>query len=406
MHTVSDKTEDAILVVSFGTSYNDSREKTIGAIETAIADAFPKWSVRRAFTSRMIIRKLRERDGYRVDTVEEALTHAREDGIRRLVLQPTHLMDGNEYMRVAETAAAWRSQFDQLVLGAPLLGNENDDRAVMQIITADTQACDDGETAICFMGHGSDAAANAIYSDFQQRLHRAAYRNYYIGTVEADPTLEQLLALVRTGGNYKRVLLQPLMVVAGDHAHHDMAGEEEDSWKSQFTASGNFDSVDTQIAGLGEIEAVQKLYVEHTKKAIESLGKVSKSASSSAVSALEDGTYTAKFNTDSGMFHVNEADNGCGTLTVKDKKMTIHIRLVSKKIVNLFLGSAKDAEKDGAELLQPTTDKVKYSDGTTEEVYGFDVPVEELGKEFDLAILGTKGTWYDHKVSVSDAQKK
>lgn len=128
MHTVSDKTEDAILVVSFGTSYNDSREKTIGAIETAIADAFPKWSVRRAFTSRMIIRKLRERDGYRVDTVEEALTHAREDGIRRLVLQPTHLMDGNEYMRVAETAAAWRSQFDQLVLGVPLLGNENDDR--------------------------------------------------------------------------------------------------------------------------------------------------------------------------------------------------------------------------------------------------------------------------------------
>lgn len=121
----------------------------------------------------MIIRKLRERDGYRVDTVEEALIHAREDGIRRLVLQPTHLMDGNEYMRVAETAAAWRSQFDQLLLGVPLLGNENDDRAVMQIITADTQACDDGETAICFMGHGSDAVANAIYSDFQQRLHRS-----------------------------------------------------------------------------------------------------------------------------------------------------------------------------------------------------------------------------------------
>ena len=183
MHTVSDKTEDAILVVSFGTSYNDSREKTIGAIETAIAVAFPKWSVRRAFTSRMIIRKLRERDGYRVDTVEEALTHARKDGIRRLVLQPTHLMDGNEYMRVAETAAAWRSQFDQLVLGAPLLGNENDDRAVMQIITADTQACDDGETAICFMGHGSDAAA-AIYSDFQQRLHRAAYRKPYYSFAE------------------------------------------------------------------------------------------------------------------------------------------------------------------------------------------------------------------------------
>ena len=195
------------------------------------------------------------------------------------------------------------------------------------------------------------------------------------------------------------------MVVAGDHANNDMAGDDDDSWKSQFTASGNFDSVDTQIAGLGEIEAVQKLYVEHTKKAIESLGKVPKSASSSAVSALEDGTYTAKFNTDSGMFHVNEADNGCGTLTVKNGKMTIHIRLVSKKIINLFVGTAADAAKDGAKLLQPTNDTVKYSDGTTEEVYGFDVPVEALDKEFDLAILGTKGTWYDHKVSVSDAQK-
>ena len=117
---------------------------------------------------------------------------------------------------------------------------------------------------------------------------------------------------------------------------------------------------------------------------------------------LEDGTYTAEFKTDSGMFHVNEANDGCGTLTVKDGKMTIHISLVSKKIINLFVGTAADAAKDGAKLLEPTTDTVKYSDGTTEEVYGFDVPVEALDQEFDLAILGTKGTWYDHKVSVSD----
>ena len=121
--------------------------------------------------------------------------------------------------------------------------------------------------------------------------------------------------------------------------------------------------------------------------------------------ALEDGVYSAEFNTDSSMFHVNEADNGCGTLTVKDGKMTMHIRLVSKKIVNLYVGTAADAEKDGAELLQPTSEEVTYSDGTTEEVYAFDVPVEALDQEFDLAILGTKGTWYDHKVSVSDAQK-
>ena len=124
-----------------------------------------------------------------------------------------------------------------------------------------------------------------------------------------------------------------------------------------------------------------------------------------AAAVLEDGTYTAEFDTDSGMFHVNEADEGRGILTVQDGKMTIHISLVSKKIVNLFVGTADDAQKDGADILEPTTDTVKYSDGTSEEVYGFDVPVEALDEEFDLAILGTKGEWYDHKVSVSDPQK-
>ena len=262
-------------------------------------------------------------------------------------------------------------------------------------------------TAFVFMGHGTSHSAKISYSQMSTQMDKLGYDNVFIGTVEGEPeetSCENVIKAVKDAG-YKKVILRPLMVVAGDHANNDMAGDDDDSWKSQFTASGNFDSVDTQIAGLGEIEAVQKLYVEHTKKAIESLGKVSRSASSSAASALEDGTYTAKFNTDSGMFHVNEADNGCGTLTVKDKKMTIHIRLVSKKIVNLFLVSAKDAEKDGAELLQPTTDKVKYSDGTTEEVYGFDVPVPALDEEFDLALIGTKGKWYDHKVSVSNPVK-
>ena len=147
------------------------------------------------------------------------------------------------------------------------------------------------------------------------------------------------------------------------------------------------------------------LKTEHTKNAIKSLGKVSKSASASASDALADGTYAAKFNTDSGMFHVNEANDGKGTLTVKDGKMTIHVSLVSKKIVNLFEGTSEDAQKDGAELLEPTTDTVTYSDGATEEVYGFDIPVPELDKEFDVALLGKKGVWYDHKVSVTNPVK-
>ena len=417
--------ENEILAVSFGTSFNDSRVTDIKGIEDALQEANPDWSVRRAFTAQIIINHVQARDGEKIDNVDQALERAVDNGVKNLVVQPTHLMRGAEYDELVEAVENYKDKFETVKIAEPLLGEvgadadavNSDKEAVAKALTAEAvkdagydslDAAKEDGTAFVFMGHGTSHTAKVSYSQMQTQMKDLGYDNVFIGTVEGEPeetSCENVIKAVKDAG-YKKVILRPLMVVAGDHANNDMAGDDDDSWKSQFTASGNFDSVDTQIAGLGEIEAVQKLYVEHTKKAIESLGKVSKSASSSAVSALEDGTYTAKFNTDSGMFHVNEADNGCGTLTVKDKKMTIHIRLVSKKIVNLFLGSAQDAEKDGAELLQPTTDKVKYSDGTTEEVYGFDVPVEELGKEFDLAILGTKGTWYDHKVSVSDAQKK
>lgn len=267
MSTTVNQTENAILVVSFGTSYNDSREKTIGAIEEDIAATFPGWSVRRAFTSCMIIKKLKERDGYRVDTVEEALERAAKDGIQHMIVQPTHLMDGNEYMKVAEIAEAWQSKFERLVIGAPLLGSESDIESVMHVITEDTKAFNDGQTAICLMGHGSDADANVIYSDFQQKLRTASHRNYYIGTVEADPTLEQLLEQVQSGGNYKKVLLQPLMVVAGDHANNDMAGEEDDSWKSTFEKAGY--DVTCIIKGLGELAGIRRIYVRHVKDCIE-----------------------------------------------------------------------------------------------------------------------------------------
>ena len=268
MSTVNEtNTTDAILVVSFGTSYNDSREKTIGAIEKAIAEAFPERSVRRAFTSRMIIHKLKERDGYAVDTVEEALERMKSDGINRLVVQPTHLMDGNEYMGVAATAEKWQSQFEAFVIGKPLLGSEYDNRAVIQAITEDTRQFDDGKTAVCFMGHGSDAASNAIYSKLQQMLVDAGYKNYYIGTVEADPTLEQLLSFVKKGGNYSHVVLQPLMVVAGDHANNDMAGEDGDSWKRTFEKEGY--NVTCIVKGLGELEAIRNIYVQHVKDCIE-----------------------------------------------------------------------------------------------------------------------------------------
>ena len=187
-----------------------------------------------------------------------------------------------------------------------------------------------------------------------------------------------------------------------------MAGDDDDSWKSQFEASGAFDQIDTQIAGLGEISAVQDLYVAHTQAAMDGNGASTAAADGTeadAASTLEDGTYEVEFNTDSGMFHVNEANDGKGILTVENGKMTIHISLVSKNIVNLFVGKAADAQKDGAELLQPTTDTVTYDDGSSEEVYGFDVPVKALDETFDLALIGTKGKWYDHEVSVSNPVK-
>ena len=396
----------AILVVSFGTSVNATREKTIDRIEADIQKAMPDRAFYRAWTSGMIIRKIEKRDDVHINTVEEAMKQMLLDGITDVIVQPTHVIRGIEYDQLKEAVLERRSQFEQVQIGTPLLTTSEDTDEVLQAVMAEIGTIEK-EEAVVFMGHGTSHTAKISYSQMQSQMTALGYENVFIGTVEGEPedtSCENVIQAVKDAG-YKKVILRPLMVVAGDHANNDMAGDDDDSWKSQFTASGNFDSIDTQIAGLGEIEAVQKLYVEHTKNAIESLGKVSKSASSSAVSALEDGTYTAKFNTDSGMFHVNEADNGCGTLTVKNGKMTIHIRLVSKKIINLFVGTAADAAKDGAKLLQPTNDTVKYSDGTTEEVYGFDVPVEALDKEFDLAILGTKGTWYDHKVSVSDAQK-
>ena len=195
------------------------------------------------------------------------------------------------------------------------------------------------------------------------------------------------------------------MVVAGDHANNDMAGDDEDSWKSMFVSSGKFDSVDTQIEGLGMIPEIQKIYVEHTSDVIgqqpETAGE---DAGSVKTSELEDGVYSVDFLTDSSMFHANEACDGKGTLTVENHKMTLHVSLTSKNILNLYPGLAEDAAKEGANLLEPTIDTVTYSDGTTEEVHGFDIPVPALDEEFDLALIGTKGKWYDHKVSVSNPE--
>lgn len=268
---VESAADQAILVVSFGTSYNDSRELTIGGIEKAIADKFPEYEVRRAFTSQIIIDKLKERDGLEIDNVEEALDRAVADGIKTLVVQPTHLMNGFEYTDLADELADYEDKFEQVVLAQPLLSSDEDFDAVIAAITEKMASYDDGETAICFMGHGTEADSNVVYATLQEKLTAAGYENFYIGTVEATPSLDDVRAALSGKGTYTKVVLEPLMVVAGDHANNDMAGDEEDSWKTVLTDDGY--EVECVLEGLGQVPAIQDIYVAHTQAAVDSLAE-------------------------------------------------------------------------------------------------------------------------------------
>ncbi|MCB6992703.1 sirohydrochlorin cobaltochelatase [bacterium 210820-DFI.6.37] len=260
--------DTAILVVSFGTSFNDSREATIGAIEKAIQDKFPQYEVRRAFTSQIIIDKLKERDDLDIDNVTEALDRAAADGIKNLVVQPTHLMDGLEYNDLKDELAKYEDTFDQISLGEPLLTSDDDYDNVITAITDATKDYNNDDTAVVFMGHGTEAESNHIYADLQEKITAAGFDNYYIGTVEAEPSLEDITAAVKKG-DYKKVVLEPLMVVAGDHANNDMAGDEEDSWKTTLTNEGY--EVECLLQGLGQIPAIQDIYVAHAQAAVDAL---------------------------------------------------------------------------------------------------------------------------------------
>ncbi len=236
----------------------------IGAIEKA----FPDWSVRRGFTSQIIIDHVKSRDGEVIDNVTEALDRAVANGVKTLVVQPTHLMNGFEYTDLVDELAKSSDSFEKIAVGEQLLTSDDDFSRVADAIVAATKEYDDGETAICFMGHGTEAASNGVYAKMQQVLADKGCKNYYIGTVEAEPSVEDVLAAVKAG-SYKKVVLEPLMIVAGDHANNDMAGDEEDSWKSVFEGAGY--QVTCLLRGLGELEAIQQMFVEHAQAAVASL---------------------------------------------------------------------------------------------------------------------------------------
>lgn len=262
--------ENELLVVSFGTSFNDNRVATIGAIENAMEKAFPDYSVRRGFTAQIIIDHVESRDGEVIDNFGQALDRAVDNGVKNLVVQPTHLMDGLEYNDVMEELAEYTDSFEKVAIGEPLLTSDEDFAAVEKAITDWTADYDDGETAIIFMGHGTEAESNAVYGKMQDKLKEDGFENYFVGTVEAEPSLEDVLALVQAG-EYKKVVLEPLMIVAGDHANNDMAGDEEGAWKKTFEDAGY--EVECLLRGLGENEAIQNLLVEHAQAAIDSLAE-------------------------------------------------------------------------------------------------------------------------------------
>ena len=279
--------EKEILVVSFGTSFNDSRTEDIGGIEKALAAAFPDWSVRRAFTAQIIINHIQAREGVAIDNMDQALERAVKNGVKQLLVQPTHLMHGAEYDEMMEALDAYSDKFETITVAEPMLGPVGNDATVInadktsaaEALVAATLAdagyknCDEAAadgTAFVLMGHGTSHTAKVTYSQMITQMSELGYENVFIGTVEGEPEeteVEAVIAAVKDAG-YKKVILRPLMVVAGDHANNDMAGDEEDSWKSLFLASGAFESVECQITGMGSIPAIQELYVQHTREAM------------------------------------------------------------------------------------------------------------------------------------------
>ena len=261
--------ENELLVVSFGTSFNDSRVKDIKGIEDALQEAYPDWSVRRAFTAQIIINHVQARDDEKIDNMQQALDRAVANGVKNLVVQPTHLMGGLEYTDVKDELDKYADKFDKISLGDPLLTSDDDYKKVAAAIKENMASFDDGKTALCLMGHGTEADSNADYAKMQEVFKNEGLTQFFVGTVEAEPTCEDVIAAASAAG-YKKAVLAPFMVVAGDHANNDMADETDpDSWAAKFVAAGF--EVTCLLQGLGQNVAVDDIYVSHVDDAIAKL---------------------------------------------------------------------------------------------------------------------------------------
>lgn len=401
--------ENELLVVSFGTSFNDSRAEDIGGIERRLAKAFPEWSVRRAFTAQIIINHIQARDGEVIDNMTQALERAVKNHVKNLVIQPTHLMEGAEYDELLDAVREFEGDFASVRVAYPMLGavgstetklNEDKKTAAEAIVSAAVktagasgiEALSGQGTALVLMGHGTSHNAKISYTQMQRQMDVLGYDNVFIGTVEGEPeetACEAVIERVKQAG-FRHVILRPLMVVSGDHANNDMAGDDEDSWRSQFLQSGYFDTVDTQIQGMGRIPAVQEIYVSHVSDAISRGENISgkKQEPGEAVSGdlVPDGAYPIDVDSDSKMFRVVSA-----VLICQNGEMNAEITLSGKGYDCLYMGSKEEAAAAADGRIGFTEDK----DGR----YVYAIPVSMLNVPIPTAAHSVKkDQWYDRNL--------
>ena len=384
--------EKVLLVVSFGTSFNESRSLTIGGIEAALRTAYPDYQVRRAFTSQIIIDKLADRDSLVIDNVEEALNRMVLDKVKEVVIQPTHVMSGFEYDDMIAEVMPFADKFESFKIGKNLLADDSDFDAVAEAIVAETASYRADDTAIVFMGHGTEHEAGSTYQRLQDTLTAKGYDDYIIGTVEHSIELDEVMEMLEAM-EASKVVLRPLMVVAGDHANNDMAGDEEDSWKVILTEAGY--EVETVVEGLGQIPAVQDLYIKHVQDAMDSdnVNAGASAAKAAGVSALRlaNGTYPITVTSSTSMFKIVEC-----ALTVADDSMTAVMTLSGQGFGAVYMGTGEDALADSEENIHRFSD-----DG---ERHSFTVPVTALDLEMECSGLSIrKDEWYDHIVVFESA---
>lgn len=376
-----------ILVVSFGTSYNDNRELSIGAIEADIAAAFPDYEIRRAFTSQIIIDILKDRDKINIDNVTEAMDRLVADGVKEVIIQPTHVMNGYEYNDVVNEVRAYKDKFDTLKFGKQLLASNTDYANVVKAVSDAMKPNDDGKTAFVLVGHGTEHPANITYTRLQNEFKEADLKQYFIGTVEAEPDYESVLEALKESG-LKKVVIAPFMVVAGDHANNDICGDEDDAWKTMLTKEG-FEVVPL-VEGIGQNPEIRKIYVEHVRNAISTPAVVGPVTGEH----LNPGTYNGiEVSSSSSMFKIVD----CVLTVNEDGTMSAVLTLSGKGYGKLFMGTGAEAEKADETAYIPF---VENPDGK----YTYTVPVNAFDTPIDCAAFSIKKEkWYERVIEFSSS---